>query len=242
MRFAICLAVLLFPAVAWAAVDTDGDGLTDDQEIKVYYSDPFLADTDGDGYDDNEELVNGFSPTVAGRRLIELDSDGDGLNDGYELALKTDIKNPDTDNDGFSDGQEFNNGYDPTTAGPVKLSKSILIDLSEQQLWRMLGPVILNKYQVSTGKASTPTPVGQFAVQNKYFRPFSKMAGLYMPYWLGFNGPYGMHELPEWPGGFKEGAEHLGTPVSHGCVRLSHEAALTLYHWADIGTPVMVRP
>jgi hypothetical protein len=65
---------------------------------------------------------------------------------------------------------------------------------------------------------------------------------LYMPYWMAItpDGKYGIHELPEWPGGYKEGANHLGRPVSHGCVRLGVGAAKTVYEWASEGTTVVV--
>ncbi|KKT21758.1 MAG: Calcium-binding protein-like protein y, partial [Parcubacteria group bacterium GW2011_GWE1_43_8] len=35
-----------------AATDTDSDGLTDEQEIGLYATDPNLTDTDADGYSD----------------------------------------------------------------------------------------------------------------------------------------------------------------------------------------------
>ena len=43
--------------------DTDGDGLTDWQEVNTYHSNPNLHDTDGDGFDDGFEVSTGFSPT-----------------------------------------------------------------------------------------------------------------------------------------------------------------------------------
>jgi len=62
-----------------------------------------------------------------------------------------------------------------------------------------------------------------------------------MPYWMAFTGAgHGIHELPEWPGGAKEGAGHLGIPVSHGCVRLGVGPAGTIYGWANIGDAVYV--
>jgi len=39
-----------------AALDTDGDGLTDDEEINIYGTSPVLVDTDGDGFSDKQEL------------------------------------------------------------------------------------------------------------------------------------------------------------------------------------------
>lgn len=237
----LVLFFLLLPGLVLAQdIDTDGDGLSDDRENNYYFTNASLADTDGDGYDDNVELINGFSPHFAGKRLIEVDSDGDGLSDGYEFSLNTNIKNIDSDGDGFPDGEEFFNGYNPASSTSEKLAKKIEIDTGNQRLRYFLGPVRLNEFLVSTGAPATPTPKGEFAIQNKFFRPWSNLASLWMPYWMAFNGAYGIHELPEWPGGIKEGENHLGTPVSHGCVRLPEGAAEELYTWADIGTPVVV--
>lgn len=81
-------------------IDTDGDGLTDAQEVKLG-TNPNKADTDGDGLTDGQE-VNKYhtNPLVA-------DTDGDGLNDGDEvLTYHTDPLKKDTDGDGLTDGQE----------------------------------------------------------------------------------------------------------------------------------------
>ena len=45
--------------------DTDGDGLLDGQEVKLYHSNPTLADTDGDGIPDGVEVKTGSNPTDA---------------------------------------------------------------------------------------------------------------------------------------------------------------------------------
>ncbi len=42
--------------------DTDGDGLTDVQELTVYLTSPFLVDTDGDGISDQQEIKNSTNP------------------------------------------------------------------------------------------------------------------------------------------------------------------------------------
>jgi len=46
-------------------VDTDGDGLTDDQEA-IYGTDPMNPDTDGDGYLDGDEVAGGYNPNGPG--------------------------------------------------------------------------------------------------------------------------------------------------------------------------------
>lgn len=61
-----------------------------------------------------------------------------------------------------------------------------------------------------------------------------------MPHSLRFYGGYFIHELPYWPGGYREGEDHLGQRVSHGCVRLGVGVAEDVYKFADVGTPVIV--
>lgn len=119
--------------------------------------------------------------------------------------------------------------------------KYIELNLSTQTLYCFEGENEICAYRVSTGKWSMPTPTGTFAINSKTEMAYSATYGLYMPWWMSFIGnDYGIHELPEWPGGAKEGEGHLGTPVSHGCVRLGVGAAESVYSWAEIGTPVVV--
>ncbi len=86
-------------------VDSDGDGLGDDQEA-WYGTDPNVPDTDGDGLTDYEEVVAGLDPLDPNDAA--LDPDGDGLTNAEEIAAGTDWNNPDTDGDGLNDGEEVN--------------------------------------------------------------------------------------------------------------------------------------
>ncbi len=45
-------------------LDTDGDGLTDEEERQIG-TDPLLADTDGDGLEDADERMRGSDPLDA---------------------------------------------------------------------------------------------------------------------------------------------------------------------------------
>lgn len=49
--------------------DTDGDGLTDGEEVHLYKTDPRNADTDHDGYKDADEIKKGYNPLGAGKCL-----------------------------------------------------------------------------------------------------------------------------------------------------------------------------
>ncbi len=116
------------------------------------------------------------------------------------------------------------------------------VDLAHQTMVLFDNGQAVGSYLISSGKRGMDTPKGEFSIYNKAPRPWSKTYGLYMPYWMAFtaDGKFGIHELPEWPGGYKEGADHLGRPVSHGCIRLGVGSAKEVYDWADTGTVVMV--
>ncbi len=66
-------------------IDTDEDGLTDEDEVNIHETDPY-----------------------------DPDSDDDGLTDGDEVSKhETDPNNPDTDGDYLTDGWEIQNNQDP---------------------------------------------------------------------------------------------------------------------------------
>ncbi len=81
-------------------IDSDGDGLTDEQELALGLN-IFFADTDGDGMDDRFEVIHGFNPHDDGDRW--LDSDSDGRSNYSEYQDGTDPNNSDTDSDGVVD-------------------------------------------------------------------------------------------------------------------------------------------
>jgi Bacterial TSP3 repeat len=62
-----------------------------------------FVDTDGDGLSDADEVVRGTDPGA-------LDTDRDAMNDGDEVEAGTDPTNPDSDGDGVPDGAETLHG------------------------------------------------------------------------------------------------------------------------------------
>src|SRR3989339_1640757 len=126
------LLFLIFGASSVHAqvVDTDGDGLSDEMETSVYFTNGNNPDTDGDGFLDGEEIANGYSPRHGeNKKLRSVDSDNDGLWDDWELALGTSLMNPDTDGDGYRDGDEVRNSYDPLSTSSRKVAKRIEVSL-----------------------------------------------------------------------------------------------------------------
>lgn len=201
------------------------------------------VDSDGDGYSDVEEIKHNYSPyNNKAVKLDKNDADQDGLNDSLELKFKTDPLNPDSDSDGHKDGEEIDWGYNPLSSSTKKLSQQIIINLKTQKLKYLVSGQVLKEFMVSSGKASMKTPTGNFKVINKSKKAWSSTYRLWMPYWLGFStGSYGIHELPVWPNGYREGANHLGKPVSHGCVRLGIGAAQYIYERVSVGTNILIQ-
>ncbi|MGN0844127.1 MAG: hypothetical protein ACI4QT_02755, partial [Kiritimatiellia bacterium] len=86
--------------------DTDGDGLSNCDEILYYKTDWKKVDTDGDGLSDGAEWYNGTSP-------VKADTDDDGLFDLSETTFGTNPTKQDTDGDGCPDGWEAKYGFNP---------------------------------------------------------------------------------------------------------------------------------
>ncbi len=88
--------------------DTDGDGLSDGDEITLYSTSPYLSDSDGDWLTDWDEIMTYHTnPNMT-------DSDSDNLSDYDEITnYHTNPNIADSDGDGINDGDEVANGTDP---------------------------------------------------------------------------------------------------------------------------------
>ena len=101
-------------------LDSDNDGLPDVLEIAIGTR-PDLADTDGDTLTDYQEVyITGTDPTVydsviEGVSDADADCDSDGLSNSYEIELGSDPCSEFSDEDEFNDYDEvYIYGTDPT--------------------------------------------------------------------------------------------------------------------------------
>ncbi|MDP1709572.1 MAG: L,D-transpeptidase, partial [Candidatus Komeilibacteria bacterium] len=233
---------------ALSRVDLGGDGQDEimllaqnkKNEIKIYL------------YRYNGSLINNFTAGTATSTLRATSAD-DGTKEyividstvynGFGQALRTRETLPEKISLPITINKESRILELPKQVRAITQNeKIIIIDLSEQKLSYYQDGLRIATNRVSTGRWGFSTPIGEFKVQNKVPRAYSRAYGLYMPYWMAFyRGQYGLHELPEWPNGYKEGENHLGTPVSHGCIRLGVGPAKKLYDWAEVGIKVKVQ-
>jgi hypothetical protein len=98
-------------------IDSDGDGLSDEQE-EALGTDPLQLDSDQDGLMDGLEVRMGLNPRPGSFDTINgcnptLDTDGDRLNDCEEKLLGTDRCNADSDVDGIPELVEVLGGTNP---------------------------------------------------------------------------------------------------------------------------------
>lgn len=129
----------------------------------------------------------------------------------------------------------------------LRAERKIKVDLSDQTLSVYLGDNVVRQFKVSTGKPSTPTPKGKYEVMLKQdIRVGFKPPHYIMPKFMMFRSEgYGFHALPSLArnGGdafWTEARDHIGIPVSHGCVRLLPEDANWVFDFSDIGTTVEI--
>lgn len=124
----------------------------------------------------------------------------------------------------------------------IDAARLIDINLSEQKLQAKIGEEIIYEFPISSGKPSTPTPTGDYSV---LYKQEVRSTSYIMPNWMAFTTRgHGIHALPslQYDNGYywTEALNHIGIPVSHGCVRLLPEDAKTLYEFSPVGTKIHI--
>ena len=96
--------------------------------------------------------------------------------------------------------------------------------------------------RIGIGKASSPTPPGEYYIRSKLW---SLSSPFYGP--LAFGTSARSNVLTDWPGGGFIGIHGTDEPellpgqVSHGCIRMRNEDILQLGRLMPVGTPVTIR-
>ncbi len=122
-------------------------------------------------------------------------------------------------------------------------------DAYELKLFRNLQ--LVKTYTIAVGQQGLETPAGLYDIQDKQIDPTwhvpeaewaGDLAGKTIPpgpdnplkaRWMGFNGGAGIHGTVD--------EASLGSPASHGCIRMSVPDVEELYDEVAVGTPVYVQ-
>jgi hypothetical protein len=123
--------------------------------------------------------------------------------------------------------------FDPPVTQPTNPSNvKVKLSTGAQRLYVVEGDKVLLATPVSVGKASSPTPHGNFTIYSKQAnrrRISSPGAGYPMPYWMEFKPAYGAH----W--GFIK-----PQPSTMGCVRMPLNSARKTFDLVRVGTPIHI--
>jgi lipoprotein-anchoring transpeptidase ErfK/SrfK len=119
------------------------------------------------------------------------------------------------------------------------VSNRILINIALRKLEVLRGNHALYTTTVAVGAPGMETPTGEYYVQVR-FHPTDTFLGVFAFETSAYS------KLSDWPGGGVVGIhgtsapQLLGQAVSHGCVRMSNEAALVLKRLVPVGTPITI--
>ncbi|MBD1914238.1 L,D-transpeptidase [Leptolyngbya sp. FACHB-16] len=138
----------------------------------------------------------------------------------------------------------------PEMVLPEERALHITIDLSDRRLTLSQGDTVLRTIPVAVGRSSFPTPTGEFEVRQmirdpSWMNPFTHevieggnprnpLGRFWIGFWTDGNNWVGMHGTPN--------PESVGTPASHGCIRLYNDDIQALFAQVSMGTPVTVVP
>ena len=140
----------------------------------------------------------------------------------------------------------------PATAVQTS-TREIVLQLSKRTISLRENGKVVGSWPVAIGDPRTPTPVGQFTVQNKVLNPkYQSTKSGKINATVGPNGPLGDRWLGFQQSGPNQYGIH-GTPaawawtvtsrsaVTNGCVRMLHEHVRKLFDLVEVGTPVIVQ-
>jgi lipoprotein-anchoring transpeptidase ErfK/SrfK len=113
----------------------------------------------------------------------------------------------------------------------VKGPLLIIISIADQRISLYDDGALIARSSVSTGVKGHPTPLGVFSVigKSKWHRS-NIYSGAPMPY---------MQRIT-WSGIALHAGDLPGYPASHGCIRLTHDFAIRLWHLTKRGTRVII--
>ncbi len=132
----------------------------------------------------------------------------------------------------------------------AKLGKTILVSRSKRTLTLYNGTTVEKKYRCAVGTAQFPTPLGQFKIELKRYRPTWSNPGSDwakgMPATIpaGPGNPLGTRAMNlNSPGIRIHGTSKdysIGTAASHGCIRMHMWDVENLYPRVKVGTRVFI--
>ena len=118
----------------------------------------------------------------------------------------------------------------------------IKVDLTKQKVFVYYKDNLIKEMICSGGAEQSPTPLGEFKTSQKIEYSWIDRFNMGAYYWIRFNKKYLFHSVPfdENKKMIMEEYEKLGSPASHGCIRLKLDEAKWLYEKLPLGVTVLI--
>jgi len=181
-------------------------------------------------------------------------SNSDEETSGETVETENDeIRQEDTEVPGNDDSaREISEGDNINSEGSTSIIENIdysdsvdfriEVDLPRQRLIVFYSDEILKEFICSGGTPGDDTPLGEFTTIEKIEYSWVDRYNVGAYYWVRFYGNYLIHSVPFDENGemIVEEFEKLGSPASHGCIRLRLEEAKWLYETLPLGVKVLI--
>lgn len=208
--------------------------------------------TDNNHFEDNPDKigsVNSNSEKLQDEEVGEdiVDNDSDAL---VEEEEEEDAGGEESaEEGGQTEGEEMQNeeeNPEENVEEEIDYSSSdnfrIVVDLSVQKVFVYYKDKLIREMICSGGTVEKPTPTGEFTTTQKgpdFFNPKYNQ-GAY--YWIKFYHDYLFHSVPFDKNGefIQEEIDKLGTPASHGCIRLKLDEVKWMYDMLPLGIKVRI--
>jgi len=139
------------------------------------------------------------------------------------------------------------NPYLPSADVVAKLH--LVIRLSDRRVYVYDRDKVTTSFPIAIGRSGWETPTGKFQVMDKITNPAWEhpFTGEIAP--PGVDNPLGSRWIGFWTDGTNyigfhgtPNPESVGTPASHGCIRMYDKDVISLFEMVRVGTPVEVVP
>lgn len=129
------------------------------------------------------------------------------------------------------------------TAANTENTREVVVSLADRKLALIEGGEVTKIYPVAVGKATTPSPTGEFTVVNRVTNPTYYHKGEVVPAgpanpvgtrWIGLSQKgYGIHGTNQ--------PKSIGKAASHGCIRMAKADLEELFEILRPGDTVSIR-
>jgi hypothetical protein len=122
--------------------------------------------------------------------------------------------------------------------------RRVVFDISDQRVWLVSAPDRVRRTYLVSGSLTDNLGPGTYAVYSRSRHAAGIDDSGTMQFMVRFThgerAAIGFHDIPVSDGRLVQSRAQLGTPQSHGCIRQRRVDARALWHFAPVGTSVVV--